>query len=215
MSRRTAEANKAIRLAWERERELIRQGKGTRDWTRQQQLDILDLNKGNAYDDKGRAFEGQHMRSVEEYPEYQGNPDNIQFLTKDEHFEAHKGSWQNATNWYYDPVTKEYTDFGDGEIIPCEVIDLTDPVIVETEAESESEEETEADVEVLPGTEPNEEELEQEKTITVTEEETVKGLPGEEPSEVETETKEETEVTQHQTTSSGSGREEENDGMEL
>lgn len=129
MSRRTADANKAIRLAWERERELVRQGKGTRDWTKEQQQDILDPDKGKAYDEMGRAFEGQHMKSVAEYPEYQGNPDNIQFLTKEEHLEAHKGSWQNPTNWYYDPITKEFTDFGDGEIIPCVIIDLSDPII--------------------------------------------------------------------------------------
>ena len=129
LSRRTAEADKAIRLAWERERELVKEGKGTRDWTEEQQKDILDPEKGKAYDDKGRAFEGQHMRSVAEYPEYQGDPNNIQFLTKDEHLEAHKGSWQNPTNWYYDPITKEFIDFGDGEIIPCKIIDLTNPIV--------------------------------------------------------------------------------------
>lgn len=130
MSRRTAAANKAIRLAWETEQELVREGKGTRDWTKKQQQDILDPDKGKAYDDMGRAFEGQHMKSVGEYPEYQGNPDNIQFLTKDEHLEAHQGSWQNPTNWYYDPVTKEFTDFGNGEIIPCKIIELSDPIVV-------------------------------------------------------------------------------------
>ena len=119
MSRRTAEANKAIRLAWEREQALVSEGKGTRDWTKEQQQDILDPDKGNAYDDKGRAFEGQHMKSVAEYPEYQGNPDNIQFLTKDEHLEAHKGSWQNPTNWYFNPDTKEFLDFGEGEPVQC------------------------------------------------------------------------------------------------
>ena len=139
MSRRTAEANKAIRLAWEREQELVREGKGTRDWTEEQQKDILDPDKGKAYDDKGRAFEGQHMRSVAEYPEYQGNPANIQFLTKDEHLEAHKGSWQNPTNWYYDPMTKEFTDFGDGEIIPCKVTNLSDPIISLTVTDAEKE----------------------------------------------------------------------------
>lgn len=139
MSRRTAEANQAIKLAWEREQELVREGKSSRDWTKEQQKDILDPEKGKAYDEKGRAFEGQHMKSVAEYPEYQGNPDNIQFLTKEEHLEAHKGSWQNPTNWYYDPVTKEFTDFGDGEIIPCKIIELSDPIAILTATESEAE----------------------------------------------------------------------------
>lgn len=116
------ERNKAIRLAWEREQALVAEGKGTRDWTKEQQQDILDPDKGKAYDDNGRAFEGQHMKSVAEYPEYQGDPDNIQFLTREEHLEAHKGSWQNPTNWYYNPETKEFVDFGDSKPIPCKVL---------------------------------------------------------------------------------------------
>lgn len=114
------ERNKAIRLAWERERELVLQGKGTRDWSLDQQKDILDPDKGKAYDENGRAFEGQHMKSAAEYPEYQGDPNNIQFLTREEHLAAHKGSWQNPTNWYYNPETKEFVDFGENGPIPCQ-----------------------------------------------------------------------------------------------
>lgn len=73
------ERNRAIRKAWEREQQLVQEGKGTRDWTKEQQADILNPDKGKAYDDQGRAFEGQHMKSASEYPEYQGDPDNIQF----------------------------------------------------------------------------------------------------------------------------------------
>lgn len=122
------ERNKAIRLAWERERELVLQGKGTRDWSLDQQKDILDLDKGKAYDENGRAFEGQHMKSATEYPEYQGDPNNIQFLTREEHLVAHKGSWKNSTNWYYNPKTKEFVDFGENGPIPCEVISLSEPL---------------------------------------------------------------------------------------
>lgn len=125
------ERNKAIRLAWEREQGLVAEGKGTRDWTEAQQKDILDPNKGKAYDDKGRAFEGQHMKSAVEYPEFQGNPNNIQFLTREEHLEAHKGSWQNPTNWYYNPGTKEFVDFGENEPTPCEIIQLSNPLAVQ------------------------------------------------------------------------------------
>ena len=127
-SRRTAEADKAIRLAWKREQELVQQGKGTRDWSEEQQQTILDPEKGRAYDNKGRAFQGQHMRSVSEHPECQGDPDNIQFLTREEHLEAHKGNWKTPTNWYYDPVTKEFTDFGKGPIQPCKSFVLSDPI---------------------------------------------------------------------------------------
>lgn len=123
------ERNKAIRLAWEREQQLVQEGKGTRDWTEEQQKDILDPDKGKAYDDNGRAYEGQHMKSAAEYPEYQGDPDNIQFLTREEHLEAHKGSWQNPTNWYYDSATKQFVDFGEEGLIPCKIIELSSPVI--------------------------------------------------------------------------------------
>lgn len=127
MSRRTAESSKAILAAWIKEQELVKVGKGTRDWTPQQQQDILE--RGKAYDDNGKAFEGQHMKSAEVYPEYQGAPGNIQFLTRAEHLEAHDGSWQNPTNWYFNPVTKEKIDFGDGPFIPCEIIQLSAPII--------------------------------------------------------------------------------------
>lgn len=129
------ERNKAIRQAWEKEQQLVREGKGTRDWTKEQQQDILDPDKGKAYDDQGRAFEGQHMKSAAEYPEYQGNPDNIQFLTREEHLAAHKGSWQNPTNWYYGPVAKEFHDFGDRDIVPCKIIELSDSIVVPKSSE--------------------------------------------------------------------------------
>lgn len=128
MPRRTAEANKAVLAAWKNEQELVSKGKGTRDWTPEQQKDIMEC--GKAYDDEGRAFEGQHMKSVEKYPEYQGDPKNIQFLTKKEHLEAHKGSWQNPTNWYYDPLAKRYFDFGESAPIPCKPIPLREPIMV-------------------------------------------------------------------------------------
>lgn len=128
MSRRTAESNKAILAAWKKEQELVQEGKGTREWTPKQQQDILE--KGKAYDDDGVAFQGQHMKSAEMYPEYQGDPGNIQFLTRAEHLEAHNGNWRNPTNWYFNPVTKEKIDFGDGPFIPCEVINLPEPVVI-------------------------------------------------------------------------------------
>ena len=127
MSRRTAESNKAILAAWNKEQELVQEGKGTREWTRKQQQDILE--KGKAYDEDGVAFQGQHMKSAEMYPEYQGAPGNIQFLTRAEHLEAHNGNWRNPTNWYFNPVTKEKIDFGDGPFIPCKIIYLPEPVV--------------------------------------------------------------------------------------
>ncbi|MCR5754183.1 MAG: teneurin-3 [Acetatifactor sp.] len=126
MSNRTKESNKAIDEAWKKEKKRVSEGKGTRDWTPEQQHDILD--KGKAYDENGKPFCGHHMRSVSIYPEEQGNPDNIQFLSPEEHKEAHIICWQ-PTNWYYDPITKERIEFGTGPIIPCKEIKLSEPVI--------------------------------------------------------------------------------------
>ena len=126
MSNRTALASKAIREAWEREKELVSNGQGTRDWTRKQQQDILE--KGKAYDEDGKAMEGHHMKSAEKYPKYQGDSDNIQFLTRAEHKDAHGGDFHNPTNGYYDYITKKTTDFGDKKYIPCKKIELTAPI---------------------------------------------------------------------------------------
>lgn len=127
LSRRTAEANKAISEAWKKEQKLVQKGEGTRDWTLKQQQDILE--KGKAYDEDGFAFQGQHMKSVEKYPKFQGDPGNIQFLTRREHLEAHNGSWNNSTNWYYNPNTKEKIDFGEGDFIPCKIIKLSESAV--------------------------------------------------------------------------------------
>lgn len=128
MSRRTAEASKIIAAAWNNEKQLVLVGKGTRDWTPSQQQDIID--RGKAYDDNGKAFEGHHMKSVEKYPEYQGEPGNIQFLSRQEHQEAHGGNFQNPTNGYFNPLTKITKEFGDNPFEPCEVICLSEPQVV-------------------------------------------------------------------------------------
>ena len=147
MSRRTAESNKAILAAWNKEQELVQEGKGTREWTPKQQQDILE--KGKAYDDDGVAFQGQHMKSAEMYPEYQGDPGNIQFLTRAEHLEAHNGNWRNPTNWYFNPVTKEKLDFGDGPFIPCEVIHLPELIMKPSITVEQKEETITKPIEIL------------------------------------------------------------------
>lgn len=126
MSNRIAQANKAIRLKWEEEQQLVKEGKGTRDWTKEQQKDILE--RGKAYDENGKAFEGHHMKSVEEHPEYQCEPNNIQFLARNEHYLAHNKNFQNPTNGYYNYITGETKDFGDNKYEPCSVISLSDPI---------------------------------------------------------------------------------------
>ncbi len=58
------------------------------------------------------------MKSAEAYPDYAGDPDNIQFLIGrnmdvNEHLDAHNGNYQNLTNGYYDPNSGVFVDFGD------------------------------------------------------------------------------------------------------
>jgi len=125
MSQRTSEANKAIEEAWEKEFNNVLEGKGTRDWTSEQQNDILE--KGRAYDENGKAFEGHHMKSVEAYPEHQGNSENIQFLSREEHKAAHNGNYQNPTNGSYDPGTGETKNFGKS-IEQCKAENLSNPI---------------------------------------------------------------------------------------
>lgn len=143
MPSRTAEASKAVRKAWQREQELVQVGKGTRDWNEEQQQDILEY--GVAYDDDGKAFQGHHMQNVEKHPEYQGEPDNIQFLTRDEHFKAHDNDWQNPTNGYYNYVTGETFGFGKDRYHPCEIIELSNPIApisLQSEIPKETDEDT-------------------------------------------------------------------------
>ncbi len=68
-----AERNKAIRLAWRNERERALKGLQTRDWTDEEFEQLIEEGKVSGY-------EGHHMKSVMAYPEYAGDPDNIQFL---------------------------------------------------------------------------------------------------------------------------------------
>lgn len=126
MSSRTAKANKAIADAWEKKSQLVSEGLGTRDWTPEQQQDILE--RGKAYDDNGKAFEGHHMKSVEAYPEYQGDAENIQFLSRPEHRAAHNGNFQIPTNGYFNPNTGDTQNFGNSIYEPCKIIRLSNPI---------------------------------------------------------------------------------------
>jgi hypothetical protein len=53
------------------------------------------------------------MKSVKAYPQHAGDPNNIQFLNRNEHVKgAHKGNTQNTTNGYYNPKTGTMHSFG-------------------------------------------------------------------------------------------------------
>lgn len=127
MSTRTADATRAVEKAWEQEKQYVVDGKGTRNWTTDQQREIILL--GKAYDNDGAAFEGHHMKSVEAYPRYQGRCENIQFLSREEHIiGAHEGNPQNKTNGYYNPKTGQTKEFGKRLYEPCKVRNLSNPI---------------------------------------------------------------------------------------
>ena len=119
---------KAVRDAWNRERELVGKGKVTVDWSAEQQKELMETGRVKGY-------EGQHMKSVNEYPEYAGSAENIQFLTHKEHIEAHnsgteKSGYHSATNGYYDATTKTMHSFGDNPPRVPETIELTNPCYI-------------------------------------------------------------------------------------
>lgn len=116
---------KAVRDAWARERTLVLQGKGTVDWTMEQQKELIEHGHVEGY-------EGQHMKSCAEYPEYAGCVDNIQLLSHEEHLEAHNSSnisekqgYHSPTNGYYDTKAKTMYSFGEGPPRPPKTIELS------------------------------------------------------------------------------------------
>ena len=114
---------KAVRDAWNREKGLVEQGKGTVDWSVNQQRELLETGRVKGY-------EGQHMKSCCEYPEYASLVDNIQLLTHEEHFEAHNSvagkGYHSPTNGFYNTTTKKIQSFGNNPPQPPKVIELSE-----------------------------------------------------------------------------------------
>ena len=107
----------AVSKAWANERSLVMDGKGTRDWSRSQQAEIVATGKCKGY------F-GHHKCSVSKNPKEAGNKDNIQFLNSKEHFDAHNGNYKNDPHGRYDPESKKVTEYKDN-IKPEPVVDLS------------------------------------------------------------------------------------------
>jgi RHS repeat-associated protein len=86
-----AARRRAVQQAWKQERDLVaRTGEGTRDWS---ELEIEELIENG----KVEGYEGHHPNSVEANPDMAGDPNNIQFVTRQEHFDLHGGDWSNPT----------------------------------------------------------------------------------------------------------------------
>ena len=111
---------RAVKNAWKNEQTLVYDGNGTRDWTVEQQKELMETGRVEGY-------EGHHMKSVSLYPEYAGDENNIQFLSEEEHFYgAHQGNYQNATNGYYDPNSGVMNEFDGDELQGVPTIELTE-----------------------------------------------------------------------------------------
>ena len=84
--------NRGVELAWRYEQlEVSMGGSGTREYNQEQINELLQTGRV-------RGMHGQHINSVASHPELQGNPDNIKFLTPDEHLAEHGRDWRNQTS---------------------------------------------------------------------------------------------------------------------
>lgn len=99
-----SERRKAVREAWNRERSLVKEGKGTRNWNKSEQKQLLATGRVKGY-------YGHHKCSVKNNPSQAGNSDNIQFLTRKEHYKAHDGNYKNDPHGRYDPSTGKVTKY--------------------------------------------------------------------------------------------------------
>ncbi len=106
----SAQRSSAVNEAWEQERRLVLQGKGTRDWTVSQQEELIRTGRVS-------GFDGSHMLDASSNPSVASNPDNIQFLTYEEHiYGAHAGNTHNPTTGRFDTVTGKTNPISPGKI---------------------------------------------------------------------------------------------------
>lgn len=122
---------RAVRQAWADEKKAVQEGKGSRDWTEEQQKQILENGRVHNYD-------GHHMRSVsygntrDEQFQIAGDKNNIQFLDtskeNNEHLAAHGGDTHNPTNGYYEVKTGKTYSFGNGRPNAPEKKELSHPI---------------------------------------------------------------------------------------
>lgn len=68
-----------------------RTGQGTRRWIEAEKKELLTTGKVEGY-------EGHHINSVKNNPDLADNPNNIKFVTPEEHLAEHNGSFHNQTS---------------------------------------------------------------------------------------------------------------------
>jgi type II secretory pathway component PulC len=94
--------SRAVKEAWAREVALVKQGRATRNWTLDQQRELLETGRVKGY-------VGHHVKPVSKYPELAGDPTNIQFLNWEEHYKAHLHNWKLSIGHFFDVLTQEVT----------------------------------------------------------------------------------------------------------
>ena len=81
----------AVRKAWKQEKEMVESiGQGTRDWSKKEMKELFENGKVKGY-------QGHHINNVKDHPSMAGDPNNIEFLNKTEHLDAHNGNYRNKT----------------------------------------------------------------------------------------------------------------------
>jgi RHS repeat-associated protein len=82
----------AVRKAWKAEAALVKKtGKGTREWTKAELHELKTTGKVEGY-------AGHHINNVNDHKKLAGNPNNIEFVTPEEHLAKHGGDFHNSTN---------------------------------------------------------------------------------------------------------------------
>ena len=82
----------AINRAWKQEQELvILTGKGTRNWTKNEIQELINTGKVDGYT-------GHHRNNVAQYPDWKGDPRNIDFLSNTPNGGDHLNSLQGHNN---------------------------------------------------------------------------------------------------------------------
>lgn len=118
--------SQGVARAWNRERELVRNGRGTREWSVSEQKQLLDTGRVQGY-------QGHHMMSVSKYPEHADNPKNIQFLDtrkgNNEHLKAHKNDYREASEGRYNVKTGKIRPMKDGKVRAMNAYELKDKAI--------------------------------------------------------------------------------------
>lgn len=91
MNKTTGSRNLGVSNAWKYEyAEVKMSGKGTRNWTNEERIELLKNGKV-------KGMQGHHINNVSHHTEQQSNPNNIKFVTTEEHLQEHRGCFKNET----------------------------------------------------------------------------------------------------------------------